>query len=352
MATDDRRTADEAVRLDAISRRVSGGFALREISLCVRRGEILALIGHTGAGKSSLLRVIAGLDREDSGEVAVFGKPMNKVEPHQRSLSFLFQRDVFYPGRRLASDWTEAQRAGVFDRWRQAGVDPQEVREELQLGEAAFDQPPETLSGGQGRRASLLRALLRDMPILLADEPLTGLDLWTRDRVSRLLWRFVKATGKTMIVVAHEPAESFALADRLAVLHEGRLVQEGSAENVCDAPAHRVVVSLLHFPPWNELQADFEPPCDGDAASGRTTELAPPQSCRAVSMPKTDQPNIPVRFLRKRRTTCGTFVEWQAETSSRVYRSPDLVEIPEPAFLIWDPGQVIRFDAKSGVRLA
>jgi ABC-type glutathione transport system ATPase component len=256
-------------------------------------------------------------------------------------LAYLFQRDVFYPGRRLASDWNEAQRTGVFDRWREAGVDPQEVREELQLGEATFEQPPETLSGGQGRRASLLRALLRDTPILLADEPLTGLDLWTRDRVSRLLWRFVKATGKTMIVVAHEPAESFALADRLAVLHEGRLVQIGTAEELRDRPEHREVIRLLRYPPWNDV-TDMLKPVQQPLLPSMTC-LVDPAACRVVPEMPTDGFGVEVRLLRRRPTSAGPIWEWVGSTNGRVFRTLTEDESLTEGVLVWGAGTELRF---------
>lgn len=326
------------IRLSAISRQVGRHFGLNDISLSVAPGEILGLIGHTGAGKSSLLRIIAGLDMPDSGEVKLSGRVATREKPHLRGVAMVFQRDVHYPGRSLELDRREAERAGALKRWAEAGLAPEEIYRELEFDERLFAQPPETLSGGQGRRASLLRAMFRDMPILLADEPLAGLDLWTRDRVARLLWRFVKATGKSLVAVSHEPVEAIGLADRLAVLDRGRLVQIGSANELRTDPRHRVVVSLLQYPPWNEVSA-----VTGSDAEPGEIRLVDPQYCTVTQEVEGGSPEIAVKLLRSRWSSVGPFLEWIETRSGAVFRTPDTDEPPDRGALTWKSGTELRF---------
>ncbi len=335
----------ERIRLDGLTRRLGERFGIEGVSFAVNAGEILGLIGHTGAGKTTLLRLIAGLDPPDGGEVFLEGHPANRLEPHKRGVAMVFQRDVFYPGRTLEKDRREAEKAGVFDRWKAAGIPAEVVFEELEFDGTLFRQRPETLSGGQGRRASLLRAIFRDTPILLADEPLAGLDLWTRDRVARLLWRFVKATGKSLVVVAHEPVEAIGLADRLAVLDQGRLVQIGMAEELRERPEHRVVVSLLQYPPWNDMSHALR----GDLAAGETA-LVDPARCEVVSEPRSGVPVIAVRRLRTRWSAGGLFREWIERETGTVYRTSKLPDHLFEGFLSWEPGSEMQFKPDGALR--
>jgi ABC-type sugar transport system ATPase subunit len=331
----------ERIRLDGLSRRLGERFGIADVSFAVNAGEILGLIGHTGAGKTTLLRLIAGLDPPDAGHVFLNDQPANAIEPHRRGVAMVFQRDVFYPGRTLEKDRREAEKAGVFDRWKAAGIPAEFVFEELEFDEALFRQAPETLSGGQGRRASLLRAMLRDTPILLADEPLAGLDLWTRDRVARLLWRFVKATGKAAVVVAHEPVEAMGLADRLAVLDQGRLVQIGTAEELRDRPEHREVIRLLRYPPWNDVTGLLK--AGEQSLNPGETCLVDPAACRVVSAMPPDGIGVEVRLLRRRPTSAGTIWELVERTTGRVFRTFGEDETQAEGILVWEAGSEVRF---------
>ncbi len=343
MHDDSLNASPASIELTGISRQVGRKFMLDDISLRVASGEILGLVGHTGAGKTSLLRVIAGLDAPDSGEVILGGTRATSTPPHQRGVAMVFQRDVHYPGQILDRDRRDAAKASVFDRWRAAGILAEEVYTELEFAEELFSQKPETLSGGQGRRASLLRAMFRDTPILLADEPLTGLDLRTRDRVARLLWRFARATGKSIVIVVHEPVEAIGLADRLAVLERGRLVQSGHPAELLDDPGHRVVVSLLQYPPWNEV--DSTATAVNSERSEPASILIAPAHCRVSNAPPISSPAIPVRWLRRRWSNVSPFLEWVAIETGTVFRTPDMVDPPEQGWFVWTPGTELRFDS-------
>ena len=336
--------ADHAIVLENVSRNLSAFAGVFDLSLQLKKGEILALIGQTGAGKTTLLNLVAGLESLDHGRILLNGVDAERIKPHQRGVSMIFQRDVFYPGQKLEKDWSEADKKGVLQRWSDTGFDLRELLDELQLSDSVLKQKPETLSGGQARRASLLRAMLQDRPIMLADEPLTGLDLWTRDSVSRLLWRFIKITGKSMIVVAHEPSEAFGLADRIAVMKGGQLLQTGTPEDLLKNPQHLEMIRLLQFPPMNNISY-FLPDLKN------TIVMIPLKSTWVEFQPGSFNLNHEVKFLRNRWTPSGEFTEWKCNHSNQVFwveRSP---EFHENAWLCWDHSAQILFDKASGNRI-
>ncbi len=332
------------IALEHVSRQISPSAGIYDVSLDVNQGQILALVGHTGAGKTSLLNLIAGLDDLDKGRILLSGTDAKRLRPHQRGISMIFQNDVFYPGRPLEKDWNEAASKGILNRWNVAGINPQEMLETLQISALMLRQKPETFSGGQARRASLLRALLQDRPMILADEPLGGLDLWARDRVSRLIWQFIKTTRKSMIVVVHEPAEAFGLADTIAVLKAGRLLPPGSPEEMIHNPQHIEIARLLHFPPINDISQFL-------AGNGQVISMVPVKSSWIDFHPDSIGQIKDLMRLRNRTTQNGNFTEWRCPVSKRIFWTPALANPINHGRLCWENEAVMHFDAATGQRL-
>ena len=327
-----------ALTLERISRRLGQDRGVFDVSLKVAQGEILAIIGQTGAGKSTLLRMVAGLEKVDSGQLMILGQQADGIKPNQRNISMIFQKDVFYPGQALLADWQRAESLGHFQQWAAVGIGPELILEQLQLEKAFLNQRPETYSGGQARRASLLRAILQNRDMILADEPLNGLDLATRDRVSRLLWRFVKATGKSLVIVAHEPTDSLGIADRIAVLHHGMLLQHGPVETILDRPNHLEIIRLLHFPPWNEV-----------TRAGQNRRFVPPRACRVEPFAEQlSQDTILVDFLRFRWASESIYAEWQDTKTQVFYWTPPPPEFTPNGLLKWRREDEVLFDATTG----
>ena len=322
------------LRLEGVGRRWPGGGSVAEIGFEVGPGEILGLVGRTGVGKSTILRMIAGLEGLDAGAITVDNKKINELRPYERRVSMIFQRPVFYPGRRLKKDIDEARCGGVLMRWQGLGLDLSSIIAELQLADSLLMQAPETFSGGEARRASILTAILQDRPILLADEPLNGLDPDTRERVSRFLWRFIRLTQKTMVVVLHEPADSLAVADRIAVLEQGRIVQQGRPEELLNQPKSLEVVKLLHFPPPNDVSG-----LRSDRLAGHFT-LVPARFCRAEACEALDDP-CNLRYFRPRWLAGEAWAEWQCPATGGVVWTPGLVPGMEKARLVWDTAREI-----------
>jgi iron(III) transport system ATP-binding protein len=225
--------------------------ALDDVSLEIGTGDIACLLGPSGSGKSTLLRVIAGLERPSRGSVRLAGvevaSPGTFVEPEQRRVGMVFQDYALFPhltaGANVAFGLrgrgrTEAERtvSSLLER----------------LGVARYrDSYPHQLSGGEQQRVALARALAARPRLLLMDEPFSSLDGRLRDQVRRETMDLLRETGTTTVVVTHEPAEAMRIADRIALLSEGRLLQSGTVEDVYARPTTAFAARL--FSDLNEL---------------------------------------------------------------------------------------------------
>jgi molybdate transport system ATP-binding protein len=212
------------------------GFDL-ELALEVR-GETFALAGPSGAGKSTALRAIAGLIRPSRGSIAAGDSRWFDAEqgidmpPDRRSVGLVFQDYALFPHLSVAANVAYGSRNGVADLLERLGI------------AALADERPGRLSGGERQRVALARALARDPAVLLLDEPLAALDAHTRSRVRGELRAYLSEAGLPTIVVTHDFTDAAALADRIGVLVEGRVVQIGTAEELIAAPASPFVAEL------------------------------------------------------------------------------------------------------------
>jgi iron(III) transport system ATP-binding protein len=238
--------AETLIELEELSLRFPGGVqAVDRLSLSVVHGEILALIGPSGSGKTTVLRLIAGLERPDSGRLTIRGRvvagPAAWVEPERRGVGLVFQDYALFPHLTVEDNVG----FGLHGRPRAARrrrVD--EVLELVGLAGIARRQPHE-LSGGQQQRVALARALAPAPDVILLDEPFSNLDPDLRGQIREDVGRILRYTSTTAIFVTHDQEEGFAVADRVGVLHAGRLEQVESAERVYHAPATPFVARFV-----------------------------------------------------------------------------------------------------------
>ncbi len=220
-----------------------------DVDLDVKPGELLALLGPNGAGKSTLLRCLAGLAPIDSGRIAlddvVVDDPVADtfVEPEDRPIGFVFQNYLLFEHMSVLENVAfglRAQKTPKVDARRTAYI----WLERVGLAEYA-DQRPRTLSGGQAQRAALARALATSPRLLLLDEPLAALDAGTRSSVRRDLRHHLETFDGMRLLVTHDPVDAYALADRVAILDAGRIVQVGTLAEVTAHPRSRYVADLV-----------------------------------------------------------------------------------------------------------
>ncbi|MGO1385669.1 MAG: ABC transporter ATP-binding protein [Arachnia sp.] len=236
-------TQCSGLKMDNVSVRYGDLVAVDEISLSVEPGAILALLGPSGSGKSSLLRAIAGLEPLAAGNVAWDGVDLSRTKIHQRNFGFVFQDAQLFNtmdvGHNIAYGLSKLPRAQRRDR----------VREMLHLvGLDGYENRKVTeLSGGQAQRVALARSLAPSPRALLLDEPLSALDRNLRERLADEIARILREVGTTAIHVTHDQDEASTVADTVAVMDRGRLLQRASPDALWRRPASREVAHFLGF---------------------------------------------------------------------------------------------------------
>lgn len=217
---------DFAVEFVGVSASRGGTIVLRDVSLAIAPGETIALVGRSGSGKTTLLRLVNRLIEPDSGSVLVHGRPAASWNPIElrRQIGYVIQDTGLFPHMTVASNVATVPRllAWAPDRIA-ARVD--ELLAMVGLEPAVFrDRWPDELSGGQRQRVGLARALAGDPPLLLMDEPFGAVDPITRSELHAEFTRVQQTLRRAVVLVTHDIAEAFALADRVAVLHDGQIV--------------------------------------------------------------------------------------------------------------------------------
>ena len=219
--------------------------AVDHVSLDLHRGQVLAVLGPSGCGKSTLLRAVAGLETLDSGSVSYDGQDLARVPTHRRGFALMFQDGQLFPHQTVAGNVGYALRL----RRRPRAETAARVAELLELVGLPDhgDRLPATLSGGERQRVALARALAVDPRLLLLDEPLSALDRGLRERLAAELRSILVAAGTTALLVTHDQEEAFAVADRMAVMREGRVVQAGTLDEVWRRPVDGEVAAFLGY---------------------------------------------------------------------------------------------------------
>jgi len=254
-----------------LTKRFGETTALEDIDLEVERGELLVLLGPSGCGKTTLLRSVAGLEQPDAGEVylekeLVFSRKKNiSVPPYKRRVGMVFQNYALWPHMNVFDNIAYPLKVKRFSK----GETRRRVEEILALVhlEGLERRYPHELSGGQQQRAALARALVMEPRLLLLDEPLSNLDARLREELREELKRIQREVGITMIYVTHDQAEAMAIADRIALMERGRLIQIGPPRELYEHPKTEFVARFIGM--TNLL------PCRVVEAEGRKAILLP-----------------------------------------------------------------------------
>lgn len=231
------------LEIESIDKTYEDAPLLRGVSLSVARGEVVSLLGPSGSGKTTLLRIIAGLEPNEGGSVFLEGRDLSTVPTHQRGVVLMFQEYALFPHRTVAQNVA----FGLRMMGRDQDVIETKVAEMLGLMglEGFAERSVVDLSGGERQRVALARSLAPEPRLLLLDEPLGSLDRTLRQRLLEELAVILRRVGVTTITVTHDQEEAFALADRVALLHGGQIVQVGPPTKIYRAPANAWVAEFL-----------------------------------------------------------------------------------------------------------
>src|SRR5262245_26564306 len=240
--------------LDHVSKDVGGETHIRDVSLTFKEGELNILLGATLSGKTSLMRLMAGLDRPTSGRIVMGGYDVTAVPLRRRSVAMVYQQFINYPFFTVFEN--------IASPLRVAGIAPREI--EARVREAArllklepyLDRQPLQLSGGQQQRTAIARALVKRAELVLLDEPLANLDYKLREELREELPRLFGESGAVLVYATTDPAEALLLGGRTATLSEGRVTQFGATAQVYRRPQDLATARTFSDPPLNELKAE------------------------------------------------------------------------------------------------
>jgi putative spermidine/putrescine transport system ATP-binding protein len=261
--------------LEGVSKRYGNSLAIERVDLEIGQGELVALLGPSGCGKTTTLRIVAGFIEPSAGRVLIGGRDVTRLPPYARNTGMVFQSYALFPHMSVAENvgfGLEMRKVGRAER-------DSRITEALRLVrlDQLADRLPRQLSGGQQQRVALARALAVSPAVFLLDEPLSNLDAKLRSEVGLEIRELQKRLGLTTLMVTHDQDEALAMADRLVVMEQGRVLQVGTAENLYERPANTFVAGFvgrcnllpgaIEAPGLFRLRSGTAVPCDGGTPS-------------------------------------------------------------------------------------
>jgi ABC-type sugar transport system ATPase subunit len=244
-----------SLALDNVTvRHRNGSLALDAVDLTVPDGRLCVLVGPSGCGKTTVLRTIAGLATAESGRVLLDGQPIDHLPTNERGMAMVFQDNLLYPHLTVRRNLAFALRIAGDQSEGEISRRVEQVAAVLRLGDV-LDRMPQKLSGGQQQRTALGRAIIREPRLLLMDEPLSNLDAKLRTEMRSEIMRIQRQLGITTVFVTHDQVEAMAMADTVAVMDAGRIVQVGPPMDLYDRPGSVFVARFLGDPEINLLAA-------------------------------------------------------------------------------------------------
>ena len=261
---------DGFLQVQSVSKKFGSDTVVSDLNLSIRRQEFFALLGSSGCGKSTLLRIMAGLEAPTQGRILLDGQDITDVPAHERPVNMMFQSDALFPHMNVTANIAY----GLKREGRAKSEITERVAEVLDLVQmhSHARHMPAQLSGGQQQRVALARSLVKQPKLLLLDEPMSALDKQIRQKTQFELGSILYKVGVTCVMVTHDQEEAMTMADRLAVMSEGRIVQIGSPEQVYETPSTQfaaefigstnVFAGVLSDRRGQVVCADFEAPLD------------------------------------------------------------------------------------------
>jgi sn-glycerol 3-phosphate transport system ATP-binding protein len=341
--------------LEGVSRHYGTVRAVDGVSLRAEAGKFLVLLGPSGCGKSTLLRLIAGLEDPSEGRILIDGRDVTRLAPDKRRVSMVFQSYALFPHLSVAENIVFGLKVR---RTPQAERRQRLARVAAQVGlEEQLERKPSQLSGGQRQRVALARAIIAENRICLMDEPLSNLDAQLRHGMRVEIRALQQRLGMTVVYVTHDQVEAMSMADRVVLMREGRIVQEGSPEQLYARPASLFAARFIGTPAMNLVALDDGPggavirgapePVLAGRGNGLTLGIRPEHIALA------DSGGVAAQVTSAEYHGADTIVTARVGQESLLLRAPGQLRLQTGTLirLGWDPASVHLFDAASGTRV-
>jgi multiple sugar transport system ATP-binding protein len=251
------------IELRGITKTFGSFVAVQDADLSVAAGEVVCLLGPSGCGKTTTLRMIAGLERATAGDIVIAGRRMNGLSPQERNIAMVFQFYALYPALTVGENIAmplHHQSTGKAEIAAQVA----KVADTLHLRDI-LDRMPGQISEGEKQRVAVARAIVRDPNCFLFDEPLSRLDVELRHTMRSQIKAVLSNLSRATVIVTHDQLEALSMADRIAIMRDGRIEQVGSPHEVFARPANVFVASFIGTPQMNLIEAEFKGYGDGKA---------------------------------------------------------------------------------------
>ena len=262
------------LQIETLHKYYGDNHVVKGIDLSIPAGEFTVLVGQSGCGKSTLLRTIAGLEYADAGSISIAGQRVNDMAPKDRDIAMVFQNYALYPYMTVFDNIAFGLRARKTPA-KEITPKVQKAADMLAISHL-LERYPRQLSGGQLQRVAIGRAVVRNARLYLFDEPLSNLDAQLRDEMRGEIKRLHQDLGKTMIYVTHDQIEAMTLADRIVLMREGRIEQQGAPLELFEHPDTKYVAGFLGSPSMNFIPAQLHSDASGlclNLASGVSLPL-------------------------------------------------------------------------------
>jgi sn-glycerol 3-phosphate transport system ATP-binding protein len=341
--------------LEGIAKHYGAVKAVDGISLRAEAGKFLVLLGPSGCGKSTVLRMIAGLEDVTKGRILIGGRDVTRLEPDKRRISMVFQSYALFPHLSVAENIVfglKVRRTPPEERRKRL----EKVAELVGLSKQ-LERKPQQLSGGQRQRVALARAIVAENDICLMDEPLSNLDAQLRHGMRVEIRALQRRLGMTVVYVTHDQVEAMSMADRIVLMREGRIEQEGTPEELYARPATLFAARFIGTPAMNlvaledgaggaVVRGSPEPVLPGRGA-GRTLGVRP-EHVRLV-----DHGGIGAEVKSAEYHGADTVVEVAVGQETLFVRAPGQLRLPPGSAVRvgWEPGDVHLFDSAGGARV-
>ncbi len=347
-------TRVSSIELQEVSKQWGQTVAMHRISLTAEAGKFCVLLGPSGCGKSTTLRVIAGLETVTSGQVWIAGQDVTTLPPAVRQLSMVFQSYALFPHLNTRENiifGLKVRKTPARERERRL----QRVAELVGLTDLLHRKPAQ-LSGGQRQRVALARAIIAENPICLMDEPLSNLDATLRHDMRVELRALQQRLGMTVVYVTHDQTEAMSMADKVVLMREGQVEQEGTPEALYMQPATTFAARFIGTPPMNLIDpvtGDGETIWPGSDSPLRRQPEVVQLGIRPEDIDIRDDAGIPAKLVSADYLGADTIVTAKLDAQEVSIRKPGrfTIGLNAQAYLTWRPEDVHVFDKTSGRRL-